>query len=341
MKTFCRILPIVILLGMTACRSSSDSNWLKASTGKPYEVFVVMDDNDWDGEPGDTLRSILWEPFPLVNQFEPFYSVYQTSEKKFAGLLKQYRNIIVYKTDPSRAEPSITAEYDKWASPQIIVYISGPSDSTLTAYMDLHRDALLQIFDVSEQERFIKSAKLYTDKSIQDKVLQDFGLNINIPKGYNIRSEHPDFIWISYELPLISEGIIIYKYPLESRQTFTSEYQFEKRNEFVKLIPGPSDGSYMATSNVIMPQMSKTEFNGRAWFRAQGFWDVVGDFMGGPYTSYSTINTTTREVITVDTYVFSPKYDKRQYVRQLQSIAQTASIPGDKGEKIDLSELSE
>jgi hypothetical protein len=335
------LLALLALLGLAACRETSDSNWLRTSTGKPYEVFVVMPEAKWNGEVGDTLRSILREPFPMVNQYEPFYSLYQTSEKRFSGLLQQYRNILIYRIDPAKTEPSMTAEYDKWSKPQIVVYVDASSDSTAIAYMDEHRDALLDIFDLTEQERFMNAAKIYTDTVIMNTVQRDFGLNIRIPKGYKVRSEHPDLIWISYELPLVSQGIVIYKYPLTSRLTFTPEYQFEKRNEFVRLIPGPSDGSYMTTSNIAMPLMVQTEFNDRTWFRAQGFWDVEGDYMGGPYTSYSTINTSTREVVTIDTYVFSPKYDKRQYVRQLQSIAQTATIPDDQGEPIHFSELPE
>ena len=328
------------LLGMCSCNSDT-SDWKKSSTGKPYEVFVVMDDDDWAGEVGDTLRSIFWEPFPMLNQYEPLYSVFQSNEKQFSGLLQQYRNVLVYRADPRLKETTMRAEYDKWATPQIVVWVMGPTDDAMVEYMDLHRYALQQIFDIAEQDRFINRANLYADKDIREKVSDRFGLSINIPKGYSVRAEHPDFIWISYELPLVSQGIIIYKYPLESRRTFTPEYLFEKRNEFAAFIPGPSAGSYMKTSSVMLPEVTQTDINGRIWFRSQGFWDVAGDFMGGPYTAYSTVNATTREVINIDTYVFSPKYDKRNYVRQVQALALTARIPNDTVTSINFAELPE
>ena len=340
MKSSICVLLFFSLFGLFACNNNT-SDWKKTATGKPYEVFVVMDDEDWAGEAGDTLRSIFWEPFPMVNQYEPLYSVYQSNEKNFSGLLQLYRNVLVYKADPRVKEPTMKAEYDKWAIPQIVVWVTGPTDSAVIAYMDLHRYALQEIFDITEQDRFINRANQFADKDIHEKVLERFGLSINIPKGYNIRSEHPDFIWISYELPLVSQGIVIYKYPLSSRRTFTPEYLLEKRNEYVSLIPGPSKGSYMKTSDIMLPEVNQTNINGRIWFRSQGFWDVAGDFMGGPFTGYSTVNATTREVINIDTYVFSPKYDKRNYVRQVQAIALTAKIPGDSVSTVNFSELPE
>lgn len=334
-----KIVPFLLLISSAFISCGDTSSSLRSSTGKPYEVFVVADNDKWTGEVGDTLRSILWEPFPMVNQYEPFYATFQSDEAHFVNLLRMYRNVLVYRTGPGFNEPSMRAEYDKWANPQIVVYVTGPTDSATIAYVDENREALLRIFDIAEMDRFIARARKFNDRNITDRVFEKFGLQISIPKGYKVSAESSDFMWIRYESPLVSQGLVIYKYPLTNRRTFTEPYLLEKRNEFVSRIPGPTDGSYMTTSDVIIPFLAQTTINDRIWFMSQGFWDVAGDFMGGPFTSFSTANATTREVITIDTYVFSPKYDKRSYVRQLQSIAQTAVIPGDTVRSINFSEL--
>lgn len=312
-----------------------------ASIGKAYEIFVVMDEKKWESEIGDSLRSILWEPFPMVFQYEPFFSAIQVPEQSFVNMLRRYRNVLVCKTGPNFAQPSLTAEYDRWAAPQIVVYLTAPTDSAAVAYLDENREALLKIFDVAEIERFIDRAKQFDDRSITSIIQDRFGLKINIPRGYRIADSRSDFMWIRYETPLVSQGIVIYKYPLVHRRTFTEPYLLEKRNEFLKRIPGPTAGSYMTTSEVMVPELSPVDIGGRVWFRSQGYWDVEGDFMGGPFTAYSTANAATGEVITVDTYVFSPQYDKRNYVRQLQALVQTASIPGDSVRTVDFSKLPE
>ena len=56
------------------------------------------------------------------------------------------------------------------------------------------------------------------------------------------------------------------------------------------------------------------------WIEMVGLWDVENYFMGGPYVSYTTVNSRTNEVITIDCYVYSPKVEKRNMLRELQAL---------------------
>ena len=56
------------------------------------------------------------------------------------------------------------------------------------------------------------------------------------------------------------------------------------------------------------------------WIEMVGLWDVENYFMGGPYVSYTTVNSATNEVITIDCYVYSPKIEKRNMLRELQTL---------------------
>ena len=44
------------------------------------------------------------------------------------------------------------------------------------------------------------------------------------------------------------------------------------------------------------------------------------DFMGGPFVSHSFYSQNGKEIIVVEAFVYAPKYDKRQYLRQVESI---------------------
>ena len=59
----------------------------------------------------------------------------------------------------------------------------------------------------------------------------------------------------------------------------------------------------------------------------RGFWDVANDYMGGPFVSYTTINDATNEVFTIDCYVHSPKYGKRNFLRPLEHLVYLISFP--------------
>ncbi len=83
----------------------------------------------------------------------------------------------------------------------------------------------------------------------------------------------------------------------------------------------------MTTSTVFAPQYHLLRLEGRLWFEMRGFWDVEGDFMGGPFVSYTTIDEGRNRVVTLDTYVFSPKHPKRNYVRETEHLLHLIRFP--------------
>ena len=67
--------------------------------------------------------------------------------------------------------------------------------------------------------------------------------------------------------------------------------------------------------------------NGRSWIELRGLWEVENDFMGGPFVSYTTLDERTNRLITLDCYVYSPKYGKRNYLRALEHLVYVISFP--------------
>ena len=61
----------------------------------------------------------------------------------------------------------------------------------------------------------------------------------------------------------------------------------------------------------------------------RGFWDVEKAFMGGPFVSYSTIDTKTGYVVTFDCYVYAPKLPphKRNLLHSLEHLLYTIQFP--------------
>ena len=49
----------------------------------------------------------------------------------------------------------------------------------------------------------------------------------------------------------------------------------------------------MITSDAFAPDYRLFRMEGRLWCELRGFWDVHGDFMGGPFVSYTTVDTAT------------------------------------------------
>jgi hypothetical protein len=167
-----------------------------------------------------------------------------------------------------------------------------------------------------------------------------FGVDMYIPDNFKIRTESDDMVWISQEFPTASQGFFVYKYPYEGRQSLTAEALVKARNRFAGRIPGPTDGSYMITVDKITdetgegyvpfkPQYRPLMIGDRQWIEMAGLWDVENYFMGGPFVSYTTVNEETKEVITIDCYIYSPREKKRNMLRELQQFVYLMEFPAD------------
>jgi hypothetical protein len=49
-------------------------------------------------------------------------------------------------------------------------------------------------------------------------------------------------------------------------------------------------------------------------------WRVEGDFMGGPFVNITFVDEKTSRLVILDGFVYAPKYDKRDYLRQVEAL---------------------
>ena len=58
----------------------------------------------------------------------------------------------------------------------------------------------------------------------------------------------------------------------------------------------------------------------RGYGEMRGLWEVHKDYMGGPFISHSFYSPDGKDIIVLEAFVYAPKYDKRNYLRQVESI---------------------
>ncbi|MFI3289598.1 MAG: DUF4837 family protein [Rikenellaceae bacterium] len=323
------LLSVAAVLGAVSCDAfhTVSSNSV-TSQGAPYELIVVANQPQWEGELGDSLRAVLTAPIPYLQQTEPFFDVLRVTNQGYNNLVTKHRNILVNNIDPTLKETSASVQYNIYATPQVIVTISGATEQDITKYLSDNRAEIVEVLERAERDRAIDYASKFDIKSLSSLIESKFGFEMKIPAGYTLRNEEDNFLWLSYEYPTASQGIIIYKYPaVDGMKSLTAENLTAARNRFTALVPGPSDGSYMTTFMDYTPDYRTFRLDGRLWAEMHGLWEVDGDFMGGPFVSYSTLDTTTGEVVTIDCYVFSPKLPKRNFVRGVEHLIYNVKFP--------------
>lgn len=334
---------IKIMIVVSAVIGFGSCNWFRTvdnfdksnSQGSPYELILVANNQQWNGPLGDTLRAILTSAVPVLNQTEPLFDIYRVLPSSFKDLVAKHRNVLVVDINPKYKEPILGVQYDVYSAPQIVVTLGAANDQVATEYVWTNREALLQVLEMAERDRSIANGKKYFEKGLWQLINKKFGIDMYVPRGYVLRNEKDDFVWISYEMPQSSMGFFMYSYPYTGPQDLTLQSLLAARNKYAAYIPGPSEGSYMTTADVYEPDYSTYRIEGRLWAELRGFWDVAGDYMGGPFVSYTTVNTQTNEVITLDCYVYSPSLPKRNYMRSLEHLKYLISFPGDAPQKTE------
>lgn len=338
------IFPMLVAMFMlVGCKAIGDLQSADNATGKPYELVLVCDQQSWQSELGDTLQVVLKQPVKELMQYEPMYDVLRILPNNFKSLTRNHRNVIVVNVSPEITEPGVTVQYNVTAKPQIYITLKGPDTQSLAKYVSDNRDNILYVLEKAERDRTIAYATKYYSAPLREEILNKFGMDLAVPNNYQVRSQSDDMLWVSQEFPTASQGFFIYKYPYKGKQSLSAEALVKARNKFAARIPGPREGSFMTTTNKIvddtgedympyMPEYHSLLIGDRMWVEMYGLWEVENYFMGGPFASYSTVNTATNEVVTIDCYVYFPTLynkepEKRNKLRALQHLVYLADFP--------------
>ena len=89
------------------------------SSGRAYELLVVVDHGVWDRAAGRALHDALDSDMPGLPQSEPSFRIMYTSPKDYDSTLKLIRNIIIVDIQDIYTKASFKYAKDVYANPQI------------------------------------------------------------------------------------------------------------------------------------------------------------------------------------------------------------------------------
>ena len=304
---------------ISSCRN--DNTLMKNITGKAGEMVVVIPKEAWTGAPGKIIKEILAQPQLALPQDEPIFDLVDVPPAAFVDIFKSTRNITTVRISSTIEQPGVEFKSDVWAHPQAVVNINAKSQAEFEKIFLENSDKIVAFFLKAEKDRQMGNYKQYSDKVVYNTLLKSFNIKLNVPPGFKVVKKTDDFAWIRYETPEISQWIMIYTYKYDSDSTFTPAFQLEKRDEIMKkYVPGPREGSYMATERQIAPLFNVFEHNGNYASEMRGLWKVENDYMGGPYVSISELDATNNRIVTIEGTVYAPRYEKRNYLRQVEAM---------------------
>ena len=187
------------------------------------------------------------------------------------------------------------------------------------------------IFEQAERDRIIANNIRYQEANVRQVVADMTGGSPYFPMGFTIKKSDDKFIWISYETTYVSQYVFVYKYPATSVDDLGLDRILSESNAILKQnVPGPVEDSYMITAAMPVPQIKSIRYNNRDFVEVRGLWEVQNDYMGGPFVIHAFYDKTGENVIVLQAFVYAPKFDKRNYLRQVESIIYSFEWMNDK-----------
>lgn len=310
-------------LSVISCSESKRREALLPNiSGKAGEVIVVIDKGQWEGVVGTTLRDTLACECPFLPQREPLYTLVNVAPGGFTQMFQLHRNIVIVNIDPSVTEPGVLYRSDVWARPQCVIRINAADSETAVQLIKENSNRMVATLEQAERDRVVANTKKYEELSLAPVVTEMIGGSPHFPSGYKLKKKSDDFIWIEYHPQFVTQGVLVFKYPVvEGQQMMDLDSILENSKEILQSnVPGMFENTYMTIADIQRPSIEYKRYKGLDFAEIKGFWEVQNDFMGGPFVSHAFYSKDGKDVIVLFAFVYAPKYDKRQYLRQVESI---------------------
>ena len=318
---------IAALLLLTACHSrQNEAIMKKSSSGKTCEVLLAADKGVYYGDTKELIDSIFREPQPGLPQPEPRFDVVNipVSSLHNTQMFQMHRNIIL--CDVNEENPDkVYISHDKWASPQTMVDIAASSDSALRSLLRRYEKTIKKEIYKDEHQRIINAFHNNRNVELMQRVKEKFGFEMTFSEEFRwaqTATDDPDFAWIHKETKDFSLGVLIHTMPYRDQNQFSAE-KIDNRLDTVmrRNVPGPAPDSYMGTERRVELEHNMFDYPGSSYcVETRGLWRLFGDFMGGPFVTYTVLSPDGRQIVEVTGYVYCPRFDKRDYLMQVEGI---------------------
>lgn len=300
---------------------------LPMAGGAPYELLVIMGNEQWERPVGRALFEILDTDLPGVAQPERQFRMSRIDPSSYDGMFKIFRNII--KVDVQNIYSTAKMKYarDTYARTQMIMTLQAHDEQQLTAFLETNGQQILDFFTRVELNREIMNLDEQHNNVFSDMVQEMFGCDVWLPTELNKYKKGTDFLWASTNRGSKDLNFVMYTYPYTDPNTFTLDYYMSRRDSVMKAnIPGGPEGSYMSTQHEFVDVQDITVKGEYAQF-ARGLWRVQGDHMGGPFVAMSRVDVPNNRVVVVEGFVYAPESLKRNLIRKMEAVLYTLQLP--------------
>lgn len=299
-----------------SCKKKEDIP--RFTTGAINTVSVIIDDQLWNGEVGDSVRNKFASPVIGLPQEEPLFTINQYPVKLMEGFMTDSRNIIVIKKG---VKNKFEIKENQYASPQNVFHVSGKTARDIIEIIQKHYVEIIKIIRQTEIEECqrINKKSLINPKIILDK----FHINLEVPSSYEFVMEVENFIWFKKEIVSGNTSLLVYQVPINAVKKGNDLVSniIKNRDSIGGLyIHGKEPNTDLITEEAYAPYFFKIKLNNKQAYETKGTWELKNDFMSGPFINYTIIDEENNRAIVLEGFSYAPSKEKRDLMHELESI---------------------
>ena len=322
----------IIVTGISSCKINNREATLPPMTGKPGEVVLVMDDQLYKGMAGDSIYNLLCQDELALPQTgyegaEPMFDLVQIPPAAMSDIFRSHRNILFADISSEVKTPKIKTERDYWSKDQLIFRIAASDVATFVKILDDNREFIISALRDAEIDRQYKLNRRYENIELASSMVRKHQISMSFPKGFEARIDTGQFIWVQYSPQEMIQGVLIWYTPYTNESQVTYENLIQSIDQPLKpRVPGSQPRSFMQLELELPVYSRVIDHNSNYTRELRGLWETEGDFMGGPFISWSLIDEKHNRLVTLFGFVYAPKYNKRNHIRKVESILKTVSF---------------
>ncbi len=306
----------LFFVGVTACKRK-ELTQKEPSSGKINAISVIIDDQLWNGQVGDSIRNTFAAPVLGLPQEEPLFDINQYPVKLLEGFATTTRNILVVKKEKQTTFEQVENEY---VSPQNVFHISGNTAYAILAMIRKHAPDIIQKMqqtEIVENQRIVDTSRISTAA-----IKRKFGVDIHLPTGYNLVMKSKKFLWYKKEITSGNNSLLVYQVPFHRVKTTNIIKSITKIRDSVGrlFVHGSYPNTCMITEKSYTPYLFKTKIRSKETFATKGTWELQNDHMTGPFINYCIVDYPNNRMLILEGFCYAPSTPKRDLMFELESI---------------------
>lgn len=323
-----RIYLFFVLILLSSCEKKNEvkTGKLNPSFGSRNHITVVIDDELWNGEVGDSIRNKLAQTYFGLEKDEPIFDIDQYSPTIFNAKAKTARNIVHFSNSD---EYSFILEKSFLATPQNYFFIRAKNSKELIHNFNTHADSIISVFRNSElneeQHQLVRKPLLETKE-----VKEIFACTVKIPNTFHLIDVDDGFLWFQKDLASGNSNIVIYEVPISDVENLKDEVSsnlIKIQDSISKFyIQGTNANSYFKTEDSFFPSFKPFQIQQLHGYEIRGNWEMNNDFMSGPFITFALKDEYYNRYIFFQAFVNNPYKAKRDLLFEMEAIIKTVNF---------------